>query len=433
MNGLGGVIKFLTGNLDAADGERFDHFIQNIKDKEQDLRFQLQNQYSLTNSIMNSFNKTLQDIQFNNVQLKNKIIEISQNVSALQKEINIRDILLHLQTLYDILLNIFTNIENSILFCKQETLHPSIVTLNTLFKEISRISPFYKNRIPISQHSSLIDLEKTISVNCKINNREIVYFISLPITDGSEYDLIELYPIPFKSKDKYLSIIPSVNHAIINKESKIVKFLNKGCMRGTMTICEQEYINNQKFDCELSIIRKQPPTNCSYVNLQISKGFVEQIPHTPYIIAILPQEDKITISSSQGSETHSLQGIYALSSEKTISFHGEVINPVGTTHGKPAFVAGLRIDIDDDIDYKLQIDLRKLTLKDINSNPQLVYNPPLLMSQDSLILHVIPSFVMFIIIFGIICIYQKVKNYEFFNRNNNVQNTPNSGILEYTN
>ncbi len=81
IDGLGSAIKFLTGNMDASDATRINKIIKHLENNQQDLEKQLLNQYSINKHVLQHFNYSVSNIQYNEQLLKNKIIKINNNNS----------------------------------------------------------------------------------------------------------------------------------------------------------------------------------------------------------------------------------------------------------------------------------------------------------------------------------------------------------------
>lgn len=109
INGLGTLIKTITGNLDATDGEKISKILRHIQGNEHNLANQLKVQYSINSKLVENFNKTVQDIQHNEIVLKSRILQLN---TILKAEFNQQDILFakdlynQLFILYNAILNI---------------------------------------------------------------------------------------------------------------------------------------------------------------------------------------------------------------------------------------------------------------------------------------------------------------------------------------
>uniref|UniRef100_A0A6P7GA57 Uncharacterized protein LOC114339659 n=1 Tax=Diabrotica virgifera virgifera TaxID=50390 RepID=A0A6P7GA57_DIAVI len=128
INGFGSIIKAITGNLDAEDGEKINSILEHLKTNEANLQSQINNQYSLSHEIISNFNETIQNIQENEINLKSKILAIKDIVDFQTNLENInylKDMFNEIIITYNLILDTMENVQNSITFCKLKTLHPS--------------------------------------------------------------------------------------------------------------------------------------------------------------------------------------------------------------------------------------------------------------------------------------------------------------------
>lgn len=59
INGLGSIIKGITGNLDANDAKRYDQAIRDLEDNQKEVIQNLNKEISLTSKIIENFNGTV--------------------------------------------------------------------------------------------------------------------------------------------------------------------------------------------------------------------------------------------------------------------------------------------------------------------------------------------------------------------------------------
>lgn len=427
INGLGNVIKFVTGNLDADDEKRYDSLINHIETNQINLQDQIRKQYSISSTLIKNFNNTLQDIQYNGNELKSKIIDISKsltNVIVVQK---IKETLIQIQNLLQIILIIFEEIENSLTFCKLKTLHPSIISTDELYQEIVKVSKYYKNKLPLTvDNENILDYEQILSITCKITPTKIIYFISLPIVDEEDYELYNLYSVPFKINNTYATTIPTVNY-VLKSVNNVIRFVRNNCKGNKINICSYDNIFHQDTSCEKTILLHQHPSNCTIVNLQISSNFVEHVPHTNKYLAVFPHGETIKIKNNNGLVSRALQGIFLITLEdETLIFKNEELSPISHTRGKLHIMENFNFKFQLDSNPKMTIHLKKLTLQDIPANTWIPSraeeaNHFLAANLWTIILY---SICLLVTVIYLIKIYIKCKN----NRTTNTNTTPNTTV-----
>ena len=82
VNGLGTIVKTLTGNLDAEDGRKYDELFERINKNMNLLQSQNFETISLNKGMISKFNTQLENIKHNERILKNQIIEIKKAIES---------------------------------------------------------------------------------------------------------------------------------------------------------------------------------------------------------------------------------------------------------------------------------------------------------------------------------------------------------------
>ena len=76
INGLGSIMKAITGNLDATDGQRYDELFEKINQNMHILQTQNMDTIKLNKEMIVKFNKQLNNIKHNEETLNKHIVEI---------------------------------------------------------------------------------------------------------------------------------------------------------------------------------------------------------------------------------------------------------------------------------------------------------------------------------------------------------------------
>lgn len=373
FNGIGSLLKGLTGNLDANDGERIEKILEHMKTNQMRLQEQMRMQYSVNVDIIKKFNDTLLDIQHNELVLKAKIIYnellIKRSV-AYQNILFAKDIFNQLIILFNTILDVLEEIENSLTFCKLQTLHPSIIKPKDLFQEIQKISSHYKNQFPFElDYKNIFAFESIIEVQCKVEANRINYFLSIPIDYETIFDLYYLLPIPTKHESEYLTIIPNARYVLKSKDN-LVKPLSDKCTQGKMFHCPSRLQVNYEINCEKQILLDEKISQCHYYRLVVPKNHIEIIPEIDQQLVVFPVEEKLQFRCQEQTETKSLIGVYLVKkSNCDVIFHNQKLNFLDRTYGKPLVMNKLPLDFKQAHIPDLKIELKTLKLGDISTNP----------------------------------------------------------------
>lgn len=374
LNGVGSIIKSLTGNLDASDGEKIYGILNHVQNNENNLQNQLKFQYSLNHQLISNFNKTIQDIQHNEVMLKSKIIQLSrfiENGATHQDVLFAKDLFNQLSILYNAILNTLQDVENSITFCKLNTLHPSIIKSHDLFLEIQRISSHYGITLPFEvNYENILDFESILKIHCKIDSDKITYFLSIPIYSEIEFDLFYMLPIPTKHKSEYLTIIPNAKFILKAKNSNLFKPLSDKCTQGKWYHCPNKLQVNYRAPCEEDILLYRNSSRCHLTQLEINENHIETVPEINQYLAVFPKEENIEAQCEKSIETRTLMGVFLIKRDSCkLHFRGQKLIFQETSYGKPLVVNSINFKTRNHYNPTFKIELRKLNLKELPINP----------------------------------------------------------------
>lgn len=372
VNGLGSIVKFISGNLDAYDGEKYDKILNDLKNNQNNIERQMDAQYSISYNIIKEFNKTIKDVADNFDELQIKLVHVSNQVNDHVKIEQFRNILVQLNIIYSIMLQVVTDVENSLTFCKLGTLHPSLISAQELYEEMSKIVPYYKDRLPIEfKLENIWEIENLLEVNCKINSKEIVYFMNLPIVEPYDYTYYKMYSVPTLYENHYVTAIPKVRYVLVRKtmSKEIVLGLIEKCNDRvhTVAICSFTQVSHQDIDCEKTLIKSSVPSECVYVNLVIENNVINWIPELEQYLLIFVNKDIIKIKNDVESKEQSLKGIYLLKINNEIVTYKDqmLISSSNIRAGHPKLLDATKLDLNFEKQPNFTVTLQKLELNEI--------------------------------------------------------------------
>lgn len=232
IDGAGTMIKFVTGNLDARDGQRYEDMISKLThDSESQKNILLEQAQILNNTI-----STIRDISENQNLLKdnlNRILlnnaEIKQILTASSTYSVINQSIQSLQLFIDIWLEL----ENALTFAQKQQLHLSLIDNNDLIQSLNQITESL-NQLQNSNKKGLalpypadyknIHLYESIIIT-KIYQKDntFTFIFEIPlIKPFSDYQLIELIPFPaYSINNGFQMIIPSYNTLLFNTDFSV--------------------------------------------------------------------------------------------------------------------------------------------------------------------------------------------------------------------
>lgn len=371
IDGLGTIVKTISGNLDAKDGERIDNILKYLQDSNKQIKNQLKYGYSLTTQTIKKFNDTLRSIEHNESTLKSRIMQL---VLVLKGEIDhqnvlyTKDLFNQLIILYNTILNIFQNIENSISFCKLKILHSDIIRPNDLFSELQKISTHYGQQLPFElKIENIIDFESVIKVNCRIEPTRISYFLSIPINYEHDFELFYLNSIPTKHESEYVTIIPDVKYLLKSKNENKIWPLDHLCTQGIRYYqCASHLLTSQRAECEKGILQDGSNNKCQFTTLTINQNHLELLPLINQYLAVFPTQEEIKLQCEHETETKNLIGIYLIKQQNCdLFFRNQRISYQEFTLGSPTVISSRELKLQKSNFTGFQIKLKNLNLQDI--------------------------------------------------------------------
>lgn len=412
VNGLGTIFKTISGNLDHEDGKRYNNILKHLETNQDQFEKQLQMQYTVNKQVIREFNATVNDIKHNENLLKNKIFELGElvkNRSVSTDLITAKDLINQFIIIYNSILNVLQDIENSITFCKLRTLHPSIVKPETLFQELGKISKFYKGQFPFElKYENILDFETVLKINCKIENEKIIYFLSIPINFDKQFELYYLLPIPSMHEKEFVTVVPVIKY-LLKSENDIIP-LRDICPKSKSFQCLSQLQSSTQIKCEEQIVTKGNTDHCKYTKLNIEENHIELIPEINQYLAVFPKEEKLEIKCSKEAESKILRGVYLIKEDNcTLKFKNRELPYLQRSFGKPILNDKMELQFNKNQLPDLSIKLRTLNLKEISTNAIKLEEKP----HNFIVPSVWTMALYFIIIIGVLFLLIKWKRTKF--------------------
>lgn len=408
INGLGFVIKELTGNLDADDGEHFENSLKELKQNQYNLLHQINNQYSVNTEIMLKFNDTLKTIRANEKQIIKRLEAVgriltntvSSNINILNIKITIDEI----SNILSIILNVLQDIENSIAFCHLKIVHPSIITNVQLMSELKKIYPHYVNHFPFNISNENIKYYKEIlKPECIIKNQQVLYTLTLPLFSKQNFELFYFLPIPNKN---FISLIPNHKY-ILYSESKVIP-LSDICNKVKNTyLCLKQNANYGNTTCETSILKKEDIQNCLQIELPV-ENILEYIPETNQYLAAVAKPTTLKSNCENTWSTQTLKGIYLFDAIPCNHILGNQPLMFGDkTYGKPLILQDFKITNMEKPPHLPKLKLKQISLSKLSSNLQ----PMKLNFEEEANYHLYGTVLLYaaLTIFVVVLVYRKFK------------------------
>ncbi|KAM3956405.1 uncharacterized protein ACR2FA_009626 [Aphomia sociella] len=294
--GIGGpILKQLFGSLDEDDAKIFSNAINAVQDDQRQIASLMKDNIHVVYSTISTsfefeFNNTIQKLNNNEQTLNSnmeKLDKILENMlQSTDKFAVTNQLALTFSALESSLMTINFNLENiidSILFGKQNIVHPPVLSPIELYDELSSNQNHIAQNFPLPLHLDNILVHKFFDISdisSFINDTKLIFVVRIPLVLLTEYNQYHLYALStahdinnpssfamINPNAKYLaitddkltySILDSVSeYKVISKNKHLCK-LNNILSTITSPICEvtilTEYVNKIPDTCNYKVI-----------------------------------------------------------------------------------------------------------------------------------------------------------------------------------
>lgn len=321
---------------------------------------------------MENFNKTVQDIEHNEVLMVSRITQLESLMTTTISHTDVlfaKDLINQIINLLSIILSIVQDTENSVTFCKLKVLHPSIITSEELLRELIKISKFYDKQLPFPVILSQIhNYENIIKPRCAIKGNQIIYFMSIPLLNADQYELFYFLPLPNKQSS---IIVPSSTFGL--KSKTMLLPLNGNCvLLNNIHQCQRNQISLVNNTCEHNILFKNDFTSCNFQKLQLEENTLEFIPELQSYIGIFVNKELVKKHCQDAWTALEEVGTYIFeNSSCTIYIADRPLIFSDEAKGQPLHLKDLTINTKNHIDQDLpKLQIKHLELKNLETRLQ---------------------------------------------------------------
>lgn len=309
VDGLGSVVKSITGNLDYSDALRYNQAIKSLEDNENKLVTELNSHVSLSKNWTLQYTKILDTITDNQNKIEMLLKKIHEAEASrdndLVKYAHLAQTLMILTDNVDSISQELLKLQNILAFIRASTTHHSVLNLYAIRDIIRKLKVLYGSErvvdLDIREYFDIIKLGSYYVGNSLV----IVY--KIPIVLPSSYNMYKLSIIPNKNHE---ILIPPFPYLAIHE--KDFKYIEAECPKTSKWyLCEEKrnQPNRSPDDCIQHLISTQQRNNrCSPTTISLSKSAYEELDEKHYSISF-PVSTKVHLSCGQDLY-QTLQGSY---------------------------------------------------------------------------------------------------------------------------
>lgn len=295
VDGLGSVIKSITGNLDYTDAIKFNDAISTLKNNEGKISNELNSHISLSKEWMAKHSEIINQLVQNQVKINETLhfltIGQQQVLSSLIKYTKFGQLLMIISENIDDLLSELFRIENMLSFIRASSTHHSMIDIDVLGNIINNLKTIYDKEQILD-----IDLREyydIIKPGYFYVEKQIVIIFGFPIISPSIYFLFKLTIIPNKYNQ---TLIPPYPMIAIDGNSYL--YIEAECPKlKSMYLCDNKlnYQVRTDPDCIKSLIDHKPlPKFCKQTTLSLSKEAMERLDDRYYAV-VFPKLTKVQL------------------------------------------------------------------------------------------------------------------------------------------
>ena len=291
INGIGSIIKTITGNLDNTDAEYYDQTIDKLKRNQNQIITTVNQQISLSDEIIQNFNETVSIIKNNQELLTEKVDEISHNLNKFILNFNhliyVKNTLDQLSLMLNLITQLLQDIENALAFAKIGVAHPAIIKTKDLFQILTSLKVSPEQLLFPINFENVNKFYNVLEIKAYVKNKTIVFIISLPIVSSQAFDYYKLYSVPIAGNQSHHTIIPPRPYYLSSEQYYM--YVQEECLNlePTSYFCKEDHkiSYDDATNCLGRLLQlENKPSNCEYTTIEITEDIIEQISEEYYLI-----------------------------------------------------------------------------------------------------------------------------------------------------
>ncbi|CAK1595436.1 unnamed protein product [Parnassius mnemosyne] len=381
VDGLGSVIKSVTGNLDYLDAAKYNNAIKVLKDNQDRIESEFNSHISISKEWMLQHNSVISQIIENENKINSTLIQLLDRAaykdSSLIKYAKFAQLLTILTENIDDMLNELNRIENILAFSRASSTHHSTLSVTVIKSMLVRLRQIYdKEHVLNLETREYYDIIKS---GYYFTENQIVIVLKFPVISKDTFDLFRLSIVPNKN---HQSIIPPYPLIATNREKFV--YMETECPKlSNRYLCEKEtntQIRTQSDCIQNLIINQSISKSCKITDIALSKEAMERLDDKHYTISF-PQPTKVhTVCGREDITT--LQGSYLATIPINCFLRTQeftITNINDQVEGHPLKLMKIPMDINTKGNPAVpRISLNTINLKGLHAaQDQLMMQPPL--------------------------------------------------------
>lgn len=237
VNGLGSIIKSITGNLDHTDAQMYNNAIKLLENNDDKILSELNDHISFNKVWMSRYSNILSKL-VNNQERINSTLELLLDVNVSAKNDLVRfakfaQLLTIISDNADDLLLEISRIEDILAFIRASSTHHSMLSIDTLGNMTNRLRSIYSPDQILD--ADLREYYAVIKPGYYYTDKRIVIIFKVPIVSPDKFKLYRLAIVP--NKLMYTFIPP---YPFIATDGKVFEYIEAECPKfNQFHLCEE--------------------------------------------------------------------------------------------------------------------------------------------------------------------------------------------------
>lgn len=322
IDGLGTIIKSITGNLDANDAQKYDNAISQLSSNQNEIKILVKEQVTLLQKSIDNFDNHTRTLKHNQLVLESRILQIENEMKKFEIEKMNKHYyyLTHIVSSqimmsYQIIYNSLEKLEMAITFSKLNILHNSMIDPIELLNEIKKIVKYLdQNKLPFEPTlENIVILEEIIEIKAFSKGNKLIFMLNVPIVENKYYNYYHLYTLPVMYKNNFSAVLPYSKYLLLDDTSYV--FSNVKCKNiiNNFLCAEITPVKIKNIEpCEIKILQySQNLSTCEMIPVLINDIKIQKLEKNFWLIIT---KDQIIVNQKCKNEINKipLKGTFLL-------------------------------------------------------------------------------------------------------------------------
>lgn len=277
FNGVSYAFNWLFGTPDAADAKFYSDSIKKLSQQNHDIQLLMKQQVQIISDAIDNYNSSAYSMRTNEEKLNNNIEKFnnfSLETNLRLGNVEMKQIIIkHINLIVQVITEVNEQCDiliSTILFAKQNIIHPSIISPVNLRQELLKVK--LRNNvefpIPINNLNNIYKYFSICDLTVIFDNENLIYAIKIPLVHEQLYNLYHLIPLPvvYQNTNVYSYIDPS--YPVLLLSTTKAQYGRLRDLSPCKKLSEEDYLcqsipihrTSERPVCE-TILRINPPEN----------------------------------------------------------------------------------------------------------------------------------------------------------------------------